>query len=545
MRRLLVLFIAAQIALPTTVWAEAAHALREPQPQDTERFFQRLEKMMSGAGRNVKVLANYNRETMKKMIKGTIENPYLRSVGHSVAHNTQTLVLLWILGAVESVHQQQKLNSISKSPLKSIQDFVGLALGVGSHMINSTELFASMLGASAVGRTAAPALGIFNQLAAGSTTRPFLAKLLTGGVASFVTFLGWEAGHRIIEEGIYLLEEGDIKVAKELKFTEMMMGRGTQEQRQVFARLMGNVWAILSWSDPQESQMWLYNTWRLNIMTGEFFTMLVSMVTAGTAAGTLVPGPGWLVGFAGGLVGGLVAIFIPAAYKRPGTDALRRGRMNVANGRMQVNERYVLDVDRYLTDPLPLSDSKSHMRRLEGLLRQRSGYRADLATALIEQAYDGFIRIQESEMILKMIEAGLNAKDVQTVTQNAEPAANTDSLKAEAFENISDGRKRFAYYFAELLNLQIRETEFFGRLIYPPDRAAHPMTPLLIKEFKKQEEVHVSLRQMQAGLFPEKLKETGLDKLDDQQKAKLISGSLILLNLLYMRSFDENYLIED
>jgi hypothetical protein len=561
-RRLLTLILAAQLAFPATVWGEAAREMRQPEPQDTARFLNKIEQLMQGNGAKLQQLMKFDRAQMQKKIKDGALAAARGSV-NSLGHNTQTLILLWLLSGMEAIRQQEKFRPITadekirdpKNTLEHLANWWDLGLRSGSHMINSLDLAASMVGGGVVAGAFAPALGVLNQLVEGNATRPFIAKLFTGGTASFITFVGWEAGHRVIEEGIWLLDEKDIPIAKELKFAELMIGNGTPEERAVFVKLLGKVWEILSWAQPEVSEAWLYNTWRLNIATGDFVAMVTSMTVAGVAAGTILPGPGWLTGGIGGMVGGIIAVFfIPKGWKRRGTDAIRRMRINTGYSRMHVNEQELKRIDRLLGDSQFGLDQKNKLRRAELLLKERRGYRDDIGTALMEQAHDALLTMQESEFTLKLIEARQGEvacvmKKHEMLTLNELFAMQNDpdvqTLKSEALAEMADGRKRFKYYMNELLEVQRKEVGVFGPLGYSLQHAAHPLQPLYAKQVKNLETIHITVRQLYAGLMPEMLKEMGLENMPADDLGKIAAGAPALFTLLYMRGFSEAYILED
>jgi hypothetical protein len=83
--------------------------------------------------------------------------------------------------------------------------------------------------------------------------------------------------------------------------------------------------------DNDLRNLWLYNTWRMRIATGDFVSFVITMATtttAVTAAGTaLFPGAGsivgWMFGLAGSVAGGIFWLMIPQDAK-DGLTALFR-----------------------------------------------------------------------------------------------------------------------------------------------------------------------------------------------------------------------------
>lgn len=552
MRRGLALLLSFQLASAPLAWAEPdGGALRKPEPADTARFFKSVSRSMTRT--SAKVLALKPRSKAELLEK--IKSGGARLAESPVAHTAQTSMLLWILGGIEAIRQQEHLRPINPSAdirqtdglLDRMAQWWGLSLGVGHHMVNSLELVSSMAGASATATAMSPALKALNGLVANSVTRPMLAKLMMGGSASFVTFVGWEAGHRIWEEATFLLDEKDIPIAKELKFYELMTGGGTVEQKQVFGRVLLNAMKILMFAQPDVTRSWIYNTWRLNIATGEFVTMLTSMVTFGVAAGSIAPGAGHLVGllfgFAGGLVGGLVAIFIPQPYKQSITDGIRRGRAALALRNLERNARVIQDDFSKLNQPGQY-DSVRTFLKLQGeqfFSKYRRDLREDLGTVYIEQIFDAYSRLQEADFVLGVIKAG----QAERVSVNGETPRPVRDLEREFQAQRSDATSRIQYYFNRLLDVQKNEAKVLGPMAYDLSAAGNLLEPALTKALRDQESVHMALRHIYVGLFPDKQMEMGLTTLTEADLKLLPANALILLTVFSMRGFDESMLLDE
>jgi hypothetical protein len=79
---------------------------------------------------------------------------------------------------------------------------------------------------------------------------------------------------------------------------------------------------ILVW-DNDLRNMWLYNAFRKHIATGEFATLVTTMVTAGVVGTLLFPGAGTLAGMMFGVAGGTISLFIPQDQKDALTEILQ------------------------------------------------------------------------------------------------------------------------------------------------------------------------------------------------------------------------------
>lgn len=505
---------------------------------DTKRFLATLDRLNQNPLRSYRSLS---RSELAQTVRSGAKEALLYPASWA-AHGGQTFTLLWILAAVEAVHQQERLRPVQSSETEKIK----LLAQVGGQMINNYQIFSAMAGSSVIGTTLAQPLSTLDQLIKSSVTSPYLAKLLSHGAASFVTFIGWEAGSRLWQDALLTLDEADIKTAQNLRFMDMLVGKGTQEQERVFKKILNAAFEILVFAKPEMTRHWLYNTWRLNIATGEFITILTSMVTAGVTVGSLAPGAGQLVGlifgFVGGLAGGAIAILIPQDYKTSLTDGLRRLRMTNGQNQLNANENELRHAAHYFASPLGgAALSEYHQNAFVKFLGARQALREDISTALSEQIYDSYVRYQEAELTLNLIQSAKKQKSV-AITHEAEVKP-IETLERQMKSQLNESRERMEFFFRELLEQQQLEASRMGAYLYKkgiPERIKDNLNRVI----DEQSLIHSALRHLYAGIFPDKKYQVGLEDLSAEDLQKAAKGAQILLNLFYLQSFQEPIFLE-
>lgn len=99
-----------------------------------------------------------------------------------------------------------------------------------------------------------------------------------------------------------------------------------QKDWSILKQVFQNMMTILIY-DHDLRNMWLYNTWRNRIATGEFVTLITGMVGASIVGSALFPGAGTLAGMMFGITGGTIALFIPQENKDQITSTLQSARL--------------------------------------------------------------------------------------------------------------------------------------------------------------------------------------------------------------------------
>ncbi len=283
-----------------------------------------------------KITLNYGgwraaRFTKKAARKSTrASNRYTNNV---LAHQGQAILLIMILTGVDLVRQHVEqsnltLETIDKDLLAShIKEAAG-------HVVNSGEIWSSLIGAGVVSGISAKPLQIINSLIQNGTSNGMLKKFLQAGISTFVTFIGWELGGQLYTEAVELIEdESDYQKAqglgtllgRSLKYGIFLHTADSADDWRVLKVVFNNMMKIL-WHNHELRNLWLYNAWRKRIATGEFVTLVTSMVTAGVVGTTLFPGAGTIAGMMFGVSGGVLSLFIPHEYKNQITRGIKSTR---------------------------------------------------------------------------------------------------------------------------------------------------------------------------------------------------------------------------
>lgn len=542
MRNLVSWILSLSLVLSSQARAKDLSSLDAPgTAADTQRYFARVDQVMRQSAKQMKFLQMDPQKMRELFAKG--RQKALAYPKEAVPHMAQTMMMLWVLGGVEAVRQNAKMSPLQDQSQKASS--VEMVVRVGDHMINSFDLFAGMAGASTSSLLLAKPIQTLNELISSKVTQPILKSLLTSGASSFVTFVGWEVGAKLWEQSILLLEAKDIETAKSLRFTEIMRGGGSVEERRVFKEMVSNAFSILTWADPEVSNAWIYNTWRHRVLTGEFVTMLSSMVAAGVVAGSLAPGAGTLVGFcfglAGGLAGGFAAILLPHSAKQPVTDGFRRHRIDTGYNQLA---RYQTATARVLWDD---SYPQAYQARInQEYLKNRRLIRENILTALFEQIYDASLRRQEAEAVLELIAARGESSSVADLNESLESIGQKklrgrlSDLRVEYQAQLQDANERLHFYLSEAQEVQRREAMSLGVIAYS-EQTPFEFRQLYIDEIDQQSSIHISLKFIYAGLLPERASEMKLEiSKDDEEKLKL--SAQINLNLFYLTAFTEKTL---
>ena len=516
-------------------------------PQHTERFLAGLEHKLAKkhSSRYLPMAKAELKRNIKEGLKEVSQLP-----AQWAAHTGQTFTMLWILASIEAIRQQNKMRPLQVQTSSNLQ----VISNVGSEMVNNFEILSSMVGASAINIPMTRPLELLNQLIGSKATSPYMAKLLSTGAASFVTFVGWEAGQRLWQEAILqLTDENDIKIAQNLRFLEVLRGQASPDDQRVFQLVFRSAFDILLFGRPELTKNWIYNTWRLNIATGDFITTLGAMVTAGVAAGSLAPGAGNLLGFVFGLVGGLaggaVAIMVPHYYKVGITDGIRRLRIEYAKAGLVANLSEIEAIaDDYSGRSRTVTLPRILSQQLQDVLNRRRALREQVGTVYMEQIYESYVRLQEAEITLSLIESVRGGKQLTVISQDAvgQEATNSErieSLAAEMKAQRNEARERLYFYFFDFVDLQNREgVNVIGKYIWlktTPEEVKNVLT----REMENVILVQSSLRHILAGIFPEHKTKLGLEHLTNEDLQKAALGGHILINVFYLESFQEKLLM--
>lgn len=237
---------------------------------------------------------------------------------------------------------------------------------------------------AATKQMSAPVQALSQSVATSQGKRAF-SILARSGAASFVTFVGWEAGMQLWKESMNTLTEEEYAVAKKLKFFTLLSGGGTDEEKAVFSKLTAQSISLLTFADPEKSRLWLYNTWRFKIATGEFLTLVATMAAAGAIGGSVALGFGALIGFCFGLIagviGGIIHYMLPQEWKDYLTFQLQGLRYGT-NAREQGTKHNIMVALRF--------GNENHQSMIPFYLNMRKENRSAAVTAAVDSIIKRF-----------------------------------------------------------------------------------------------------------------------------------------------------------
>ena len=251
-----------------------------------------------------------------------------------LAHQGQALLLIMILSGVGLVQQHVSDSLLRKKAIDMdlLLEHAGVA---ADHILSSGEIWSSLAGAGALSAISAKPLALMNQIIANSTSKPILKNLLQSGIATFITFLGWEIGGHLYTEAAEMIENKEDS-ARAQRLIPLLMNslsrqvspEDTQYQKDwlLLKQVFRNMATILI-HDHDLRNMWLYNTWRNRIATGEFVALVTAMTGASVLGSMIFPGAGTLLGMIFGVAGGLLVLFVPEEQKDRITSAIQSVRL--------------------------------------------------------------------------------------------------------------------------------------------------------------------------------------------------------------------------
>lgn len=320
---LLALSIGAQALMPATVFAATpARSSTQPQrrPLTNKEILARVNANYAARTRGNRRINRYI--SQQKINQGL--DAMKRSgqkVTTAAGHQFQTAVLISILSAIAVAHEKEKLRVIGgMKPQNTIAGVNGGMVagaikelpGATEMLLDSPSFYSSIYGAMAMMPGSMLARKVLDNIITKAGPRGLYKNLITAGSLTFISFIGWELGGQIFEEAAELIEnDEDYETAHHFGrlISSVVSGRAGANDRRVFGLLMSNVTKIILY-DSNLRELWLYNTWRNRIATGEFATIVGSMAAASAIGTTIVPGAGTIVGMGFGLVGGLFAMFV-------------------------------------------------------------------------------------------------------------------------------------------------------------------------------------------------------------------------------------------
>jgi hypothetical protein len=282
------------------------------------------------------VASRYGRVTGYDLSALKIASKASAKTVEGLGHQGQALLLIMMLSGVDLVKQnleKSKIDGQRIDPKKISAEIAEAA----QQILSSGQIWSSLAGASVAMGISQKPLQILNKLIANSTSHRLLKNLLQSGMATLITFVGWEIGGQLYTEATYLLEDPeDFARSKDLMpilLNSLKQGTFSQSPSNekdwlLLRKIFSNMMSILVY-DHDLRNLWLYNAWRMKIATGEFVTLVSAMVGASALGSTIFPGAGTIAGLMFGLAGGVLSLFIPENIKEGISEKIQSARWGV------------------------------------------------------------------------------------------------------------------------------------------------------------------------------------------------------------------------
>jgi hypothetical protein len=305
------------------------------------------------------------------------------------AHVGQTLVFLLTVAGIDLVLQEMR-----QTPGPVSEQSLGTMAGhAAQQILDSGSTWSSMASAGATGALLNYPVKVLTTLIADPKGNKLLFETLRSSILSTATFVGWDAGAQLWKEASYLLEDpNDYQRSSSLfgvgrgAVQALLFSSAPQDARDL--RIAGLMFANLmrvALFDQELRANWINNTWRTRIMSGEFVTLLGSILTASAVGTVILPGGGTVAGFMFGLAGATVSLVIPQEIKDGITGTLQSVRGRVVIQQMYTNTsemRYRLSRSKY---PGVLN-TQERVAEFAKLLERRHALRSNYVTIRFERA---------------------------------------------------------------------------------------------------------------------------------------------------------------
>jgi hypothetical protein len=257
----------------------------------------------------------------------------------------QSLILVMVLVGAAMVksdlerahitHERVNAASIAAHSLKAAQTLVDSGT-------TWMSLFGSGTSAVAFGK---PIL-VLQHLLTNEAARPMFAHVLARGISSLLGNVSWDLGSQLyINATALIANREDSERAQKLlpilidSFRERTGNRSAVNERdwRILQEVTHNIVRTLT-NDDDLRNLWFYNTWRMQIATGDFVTSVTSMLSVSLIGTIAVPGAGTLAAFMFGVAGGVISLMVPQEGKNvmtAGIEELRREFFAVGNDRVK------------------------------------------------------------------------------------------------------------------------------------------------------------------------------------------------------------------
>ena len=335
MRRILSALLISYLIFTPCAWADgqALQKARQLSYAQGPKAFQSLRAL------------GINKELLGKSLRSLGRIPE----GGISAEFGQVLIFTMTMAGIDLVaHQIQTVyNNKIPSPAALLQLSSASAekiLGQWSQNIGNSDFVSGLSSGFAVQSATKLPTSVLMALIANPASHSQLVGLLSRSILSTSILVGWNFGSQLTTEARYLIDDPS-DYARSASFAGVSVGALSSildtsadnlRDRRIAGLMFANILQVV-FVQQELREQWFNNTWRTKVMTGEFATMLGSMIAAGTVGTALFPGAGTVTGAMFGVAGALVYIAIPQSYKNRVTYELQNLREQALSASLTEN----------------------------------------------------------------------------------------------------------------------------------------------------------------------------------------------------------------
>lgn len=254
-------------------------------------------------------------------------NPYLNPI-KIFQTQIEALGAAVVLIGVQVAHEQARLSKLQQNKL-SWEQIVALSGKAAIALADNPRFWFGVTGAAIAGITAFyPSLStdkLLMRLRANLYTR----RLLQISIGSAMTFVGWELASKLWDQARLQLTQSEFEESEQIHLV--------LQNSSVIRKIVGNLKDILLQS-PDQRRLWIYNTWRLSLGTGDFIGFSAAMILASSLV-HFFPITNQLAQMTlASAVGGALFTMIPISAKDGISESI--GRARLATLRLRIRKKF-------------------------------------------------------------------------------------------------------------------------------------------------------------------------------------------------------------
>lgn len=271
---------------------------------NSSRSIARFGRKSSMQNFSEKYKEKFSKKYFKKMSPSAFKSSY-KGVQNAALHSAQTWMFIQAMIAAKVIKHEIHVNKLEGED----NDWSEITERVTQECYYALEgggVWASMMGSTLSHLMIEKGANALNKSIQKTAMQNLFKKFLIGSVSSFVGFVGWEMVGQLWDQARYMIEDKDVFLASEKAasiFSNFIRGGElTESERKVFSAMIGNMGEIL-FVNKELRQIWLSNTWRYRLKTGEF-AMIIESITVGSLVGSkMIPGKNLAYKILGGVLG--------------------------------------------------------------------------------------------------------------------------------------------------------------------------------------------------------------------------------------------------